>query len=153
VSYEEGIIGINRRRVERAGFKPDSVLESVAAAIRKVSGVGRVDWVKDLARADTARDAVARRWLHMLPADLPAEMVVSIAPYAYYEGAQSAFHGTPNDYDAHVPVIFYGQWFKPGKYSQMALVADMAPTLAAIARAKPLEQLDGKVRAEAIRWP
>jgi len=29
----------------------------------------------------------------------------------------------------------------------------MAPTLAAIANAKPLEPLDGKVRVEAIRWP
>jgi hypothetical protein len=153
VSYEEGIIGIDRAKATRAGFKPDSVLESVAAAVRKVSGVARVDWVKELARADTAHDAVARRWLHMLPPDLPAELVVSLAPYAYYEGGQQAFHGTPNDYDAHVPVIFYGPWFTPGKYAQPALVADMAPTLAAIANVKPMEPLDGKVRVEAIRWP
>ena len=64
-----------------------------------------------------------------------------------------ATHGTPNDYDAHVPVIFYGPWFTPGKYAQFATVADMAPTLAAVAGAKPTEALDGKPRVEAIRWP
>ena len=62
-----------------------------------------------------------------------------------------ATHGTPNDYDAHVPVIFYGPPFTPGKYNQRATVADMAPTLAAIANVTPTEPLDGKARVEAIR--
>lgn len=151
--FEEGIVTLNRAAVMRAGLKPDSVLEALAAALRKLSGVGRVDWVKNLARADTSRDAVARRWLHMLPADFPAELVVSLAPYAYYSTAESATHGTPNDHDAHVPEIFYGPWFVTGKYPQTALVADMAPTLAAIAGVTPSEPLDGRARGEAIKKP
>jgi len=129
------------------------VLDALAKALRKVDGVGRVDFVKDLPKADTTKDAVARRWLHMLPSDLPADLVVSLAPYAYYASVTMSTHGTPNDYDAHVPVVFYGPWFKPGKYSQKALVADMAPTLAAIAGVTPSEKLDGRVRTEAIRNP
>jgi arylsulfatase A-like enzyme len=79
---------------------------------------------------------------------------VSLAPYAYLfsaTGTTGATHGTPNDLDAHVPVLFYGPWFTPGKYPQRALVADLAPTLAAIAGVKPSERLDGRVRTEAIR--
>ena len=87
----------------------------------------------------------------MLPSDLPADLVVSLAPYAYYAGVTMSTHGTPNDYDSHVPVLFYGPWFAPGKYSQPALVADMAPTLAAIANVVPIEPVDGRVRSEAIK--
>ena len=64
-----------------------------------------------------------------------------------------ATHGTPNDYDSHVPEIFYGPWFVTGKYTQRALVADMAPTLAAIAGVSPIEPLDGRAHVEAIRKP
>jgi len=151
--FEDGIIWLDRDKATRAGVKPDSVLDALAKALRKVDGVGRVDFVKDLSKADTTKDAVARRWLHMLPSDLPADLVVSLAPYAYYAGNVVATHGTPNDLDAHVPEIFYGPWFITGKYTQRALVADIAPTLAAIAEVSPSEKLDGRAHTEAIRKP
>jgi predicted AlkP superfamily pyrophosphatase or phosphodiesterase len=151
VRFTEGIVTINRESVTRVGLKPDSILDALAKEMRRLPGVGRVDWVKDLARTDTTRDAVARRWLHMLPSDLPADLVMSLAPYAYFASVDMATHGTPNDYDAHVPVIFYGPPFTPGKYKDRATVADMAPTLAVVADVKPSEPLDGKARAEAIR--
>ena len=151
IHYQEGIVTIDRARVTAAGLKPDSILDALAKALKRVGGVGRVDWVKDLGRADTTRDDVARRWLHMLPSDLPADLVVSLGQYAYYEGVDMATHGTPNDYDAHVPIIFYGPPFVRGKYGQRATVADMAPTLAAVVNVTPTEALDGRVRTEAIR--
>ena len=151
IRFFEGIVTINRESATKVGLKPDSILDALAKEMRRLPGVGRVDWVKDLAKADTSRDAVARRWLHMLPADLTADLVMSLAPYAYYESVDMATHGTPNDYDAHVPVIFYGPPFTPGKFNQRALVADMAPTLAAVVNVTPTEPLDGKARTEAIR--
>jgi hypothetical protein len=153
LQFEDGIIWLDRDKTTHAGLKPDSVLDALAKALRKLDGVGRVDFVRDLSKADTTKDAVARRWLHMLPPDLPADLVVSLAPYAYYASVTMSTHGTPNDYDAHVPVIFYGPWFTAGKYSQKALVADMAPTLAAVAGAPPTERVDGKARVEAMRKP
>jgi predicted AlkP superfamily pyrophosphatase or phosphodiesterase len=151
VQFEEGMLTLDRGALAHGGLPPDSVLTSIAAALRKVPGVGRVDLVRDLARADTARDAVARRWVHMLPSDSPAELVLSLAPYAYYQGVEMATHGTPNDYDSHVPEIFYGPWFIAGRYGKRTTVADMAPTLAAIAEVSPTEPIDGRAHLEAIR--
>jgi arylsulfatase A-like enzyme len=109
--------------------------------------------VKDLGRADTAHQDAPRRWMHMLPADFAADLVISLAPNAYFGagGGSGATHGSPNDLDAHVPVIFYGPWFIPGKYNQRALVADIAPTLAAVVEVEPSEKLDGRPRTEAIK--
>jgi arylsulfatase A-like enzyme len=62
-----------------------------------------------------------------------------------------ATHGSPYDQDAWVPIIFYGPWVKPGKYSAFVRTVDMAPTLAAIARVTPLEPLDGAILKLIIR--
>jgi arylsulfatase A-like enzyme len=62
-----------------------------------------------------------------------------------------ATHGTPHDYDAHVPVLFYGPPFKPGKYDEFARVVDMSPTLAAVLIVQPMEKLDGHVLQSSIR--
>jgi hypothetical protein len=141
---------VDRRALSAGKLSPDSVIAAFVRAERSVPGVLRVDLVRDLAKADTTKDAVARRWLHMLPADLPVEVVVTLRPYDYW-GQGIATHGTPHDYDAHVPVLFYGAPFKPGKYDEFARVVDMAPTLAAVLNAKPLERLDGHVLRSAIR--
>ena len=94
---------VNRAALTAKELSPDSVIAAFVAAERKVPGVLRVDLVRDLARADTTKDAIARRWLHMLPPELPVEVVVTLRPYNYW-GQGSATHGTPHDYDAHVPV-------------------------------------------------
>lgn len=149
--YEEGVVLLRRSSIANTSIKADSVLDALAATIRRLPGVAQVDRVRDLARADTTRNFYARRWLHMLPADFDADLVISLAPYAYYAANDVATHGSPNDLDAHVPEIFYGPWFIPGKYTQRALVADIAPTLAAIAEVAPSEKLDGRAHTEAIR--
>ena len=39
-------------------------------------------------------------------------------------------HGSPYDYDRHVPIIFMGPRVKPGKYASPCGLEDIAPTLA-----------------------
>lgn len=151
--YEEGVVLLHRAALAKSSLKADSVLAALAASLRKLNGVARVDYVKDLAKKDTTKDFVARRWLHMLPPDFDADLVISLAPYAYFSGNTVATHGTPNDLDAHVPEIFYGPWFIPGKYTKPALAADIAPTLAVVVEVSPSEKLDGRAHTEVIRKP
>lgn len=142
---------VDRSALSAKRLSPDSVINAFIAAERKVPGVERVDRVRDLARADTTRDYVARRWLHMVPPSGTAvEVVVTLKPYNYW-GPGPAFHGTPHDYDAHVPVIFYGPPFKAGKYDEFARVVDMAPTLAQVLGVSPTERLDGHVLRSSLR--
>jgi predicted AlkP superfamily pyrophosphatase or phosphodiesterase len=141
---------VDRKALSAHRLKPDSVIAAFAAAERSVPGVLRVDLMRDLAKADTTKDAIARRWLHMIPADLPVEVMVTLRPYDYWAPG-IATHGTPHDYDAHVPVIFYGKEFRPGKYDEFARVVDMAPTLAAVLGVPPLERIDGHVLRSSMR--
>src|SRR5690606_5686305 len=76
VAIEDGVLLVDRPALARAGVNADSVVTAFITAARSIPGVARVDRVSDLARADTTTDVVARRWLHMLPIDSPAEAVV-----------------------------------------------------------------------------
>ena len=52
-------------------------------------------------------------------------------------------HGSQYSYDQRVPVIFFGSSVRAGRYTGPATPADIAPTLAAIARVK-IEKTDGR---------
>jgi arylsulfatase A-like enzyme len=152
--FDFGLLLVDRAAFRRAGVDADSVLAAFARDARQVPGVGRADLVRDLP-ADTLspgeRGAVARRWVHALPPDLPVELVVTLLPYYYYSGTTYATHGSPHDYDARVPIIFYGAPFKPGTSAAFTRVVDIAPTLAAALGVRPSEPLDGRVLGEILK--
>jgi hypothetical protein len=150
VEFDGALVLVDREAFTLAHVDPDPMLARFADALRRQPGIARVDRVRDLTRRDTVNDAVSRRWLHMLPPDLPVELVVTPIQGAYPAGASIAEHGTPYDNDAHVPVIFFGTGIRPGRYPERALVADAAPTLAHILGVTPIERLDGRVLEHAL---
>lgn len=150
-SFDSGVLELDRPALAKAHINQDSLLRVLRAEFLRVPGVARADRISELARADTVNDRIARRWLHMFSDENKAALVVTLAPYNYWLSGYSAQHGSPNDSDAHVPIIFYGNGVKSGRYSEFARVVDMAPTLAAIVRATPQEKLDGRILQDAIR--
>lgn len=151
VAFDDGMLFVDRGALARAGVAPDSLARAFAAAVRRVPGVLRADLVETLAQQDTVRDDIARRWYHMLPPDLPVEVVVTLRPGHVWGTASYAQHGSPHDYDTHVPLIFHGPHFRAGRYDRFARVVDIAPTLARLAEVVPTEPLHGRVLEEALR--
>jgi predicted AlkP superfamily pyrophosphatase or phosphodiesterase len=150
VGFDGTLVTVDRDVFTRARVNPDPMLTRFADALRRQPGIARVDRVRDLAQRDTVHDAVSRRWLHMIPPDVPVEYVVTPMQGAYPARATIAEHGSPYDDDAHVPVIFYGPGIRAGRYTERALVADMAPTLAHVIGVSPTERLDGRVLGRAL---
>jgi predicted AlkP superfamily pyrophosphatase or phosphodiesterase len=150
VSLDGTLVYVDRAAFARAGVDPEPILARFIDVVRGIPGIARVDRVRDLAGRDTVRDAVTRRWVHMIPADSPVEVVITPREGAYSAGARVAEHGLPYDDDAHVPIIFYGPWFRAGRFGERVLVVDMAPTLASVAGVPPTERLDGRVLTQAL---
>lgn len=148
----DGAVYVDKDKMRAGGVNPDSLVRVFAARVRAVPGVARADRFTDLAKTDTTKDFIARRWLHMFPRDVAPDLVVTLKPYwGWGAPGGSAQHGSPWDYDAHVPILFYGAPFKPGRYDQVVRVVDMAPTLAHVVHATPIERLDGHVLTAALR--
>jgi predicted AlkP superfamily pyrophosphatase or phosphodiesterase len=49
----------------------------------------------------------------------------------YWPNPTGTTHGSPYSYDTHVPVLFYGPAFKPGRYADEFYITDIVPTLCA----------------------
>lgn len=153
IDFQLGMLLVRRDALAAAGVDADSVIRGFAAAARALPGVARVDLRSDLARADTVRDESARRWYHAIPPDLPVAALVTLDPFNVWGIGTSAVHGTHQDYDTNVPIIFYGAPFLAGTHSEPALVVDMAPTLAWVTGVTPTEALDGHVLRDVLRAP
>lgn len=150
-SFDPGVLTLDRKALETAGLKPDSVIQALRTSLLRIPGVARADRISELAKRDTVNEAVARRWLHVYSDESSAALVVSLAPYNMWAPGTYAQHGSPNDHDARVPILFYGRPFRAGRNAEFARVVDMAPTLAAVLRVTPAERLDGHVLRNAIR--
>lgn len=148
--FDSGVLEVDRAALRAANLNPDSIVERFRAGFLRLPGIARADRITELARRDTVTDHVARRWLHAFADEQHVALVVTPAPFSSW-AATYAMHGTPNDIDARVPIIFYGAPFRSGRYTEFARVVDMAPTLARVLRVAPAEKLDGRVLSNVIR--
>lgn len=149
---DEGMVIITKPDAfSAARANVDGLLSSLARDFMRVQGVMRADLMSNLAKADTVRDAVARRWLHMFSPQSNVRLIATLTPYSYWLPVTYATHGSPHDPDANVPVLFWGAGVAPGQHADVVRVVDMAPTLAAILGVKPLEALDGRVLTQVVR--
>jgi predicted AlkP superfamily pyrophosphatase or phosphodiesterase len=147
----EGMVIVDRKAFAQRRVNADSVVGEFLSDVRKVPGVLRADRLSVLRTRADDRDTIGRRWRHMVPPDLPVEAVITLQPYATTGRLVIAQHGSAHDYDAHVPIIFFGEWFTQGTYPAMARVVDIAPTFARIANIQPTEHLDGHVLQSALK--
>lgn len=148
---DDEMVHVDRAAFRRAGVPSDSVLDAFGALLRRTPGVMRAERWEVLARRDTTRDAIARRWLHMLPPEMAPAMIVTLTPYSVSARATYAQHGAVHDHDALVPLVLYGSPFRAGRYRERVRTVDLAPTLAAVLGVAPTERLDGRVLRAALR--
>ncbi len=140
-----------------ARLKADpSAMEEVLAAVRAVPGVREVYRAEELsgrpATNSPTRNAEALSYFPGRSGDL------LIVPKPYWlldwtprgkERNYGTGHGTPWNYDQHVPVLLMGWGIRPGQYFNHATPADIAPTLAALCGIT-LATRDGHVLADAL---
>jgi predicted AlkP superfamily pyrophosphatase or phosphodiesterase len=61
------------------------------------------------------------------------------------EGTLATTHGSPYNYDSHVPIILFGPGVRPGRYHLECSPTDIAPTLAALLGVEPPPNRVGRV--------
>ncbi|MFN0099584.1 MAG: alkaline phosphatase family protein [Gemmatimonadaceae bacterium] len=152
-TFDGMTLEVDRSKVVGKDKSVRELAKVFASEVKRVKGVMRADVIDDLAKADTVKDAIARRWLHMFRPGGEVLVAVTLDPFNYRGGSSGATHGTPHDYDARVPIIFWGDHFAPGRDTSGARVVDIAPTLAEVLGVKPMERLDGQVLRQVFRTP
>jgi len=144
VTFDDGFRILDHAAFRRARRDPDTYAALWVREMRRLNGVLRADLVRNLVRADTAQDAIARRWMHMFGPDDDVRAVVTFTPFSYWANVNYATHGSPHEYDARVPIVFWGAGIPAGLRTGEARVVDIAPTIADWLGVRPTERLDGE---------
>jgi len=125
------------------------VQQVAAAAVRELPHIYRVYTRTELRRGAGIDDMVDRRVRNGFHYQRASDLFIVAEPYWLFE-ASGTSHGTPYNYDSHVPVIFFGAGIKPGRYDNRIAVNDIAPTLATMLDVETPSGAGGRVLNEML---
>jgi predicted AlkP superfamily pyrophosphatase or phosphodiesterase len=129
--------------------KDASFVRPIFDAVAKVPGVDRVFPSRGLEARRTSSDSIERAAALSHHPEESGDIVIVLKPNWIGTSSSAATHGSAQPYDQHVPVMFLGSMFKPGRYSTAASPADLAPTLASVAQLA-MPATDGRVLKDAL---
>jgi hypothetical protein len=141
---------LNYELMARLKIDPAEVRRVAAEAAARVPHVARVYTRDQLLRGDVAGDRVSQRVLRGFNAQRSGDLEILLEPY-WIRQASGATHGTPYNYDAHIPLILMGRRIKAGEYHDHVALNDLAPTLATIVGVEIPSGSSGRVLSEAMR--
>jgi predicted AlkP superfamily pyrophosphatase or phosphodiesterase len=127
-----------------------ALVERVAAdAARAIPHIARVYTREQLLNGYAMNDMVGRRVQSGFHPVRGADVLLIPEPNWMF-GLSGTTHGTPYDYDTHVPIIFMGAGIKPGKYNRAVAPNDIAPTLATMLEVEIPSGSSGRVLDEML---
>jgi predicted AlkP superfamily pyrophosphatase or phosphodiesterase len=151
IGREYGMVLLDLVALRAHRVNADSLTDRLAADLRRVPGVLRVDTRRTLAGGDTARDPVLRRWRHAIPEHFPIGAMITLKPNMVFGPPNgTARHGQNSDSDAHVPLVFWYPGIRAARYAERVSTVDIAPTLASILGVTPSEPLSGRVLEQVV---
>ena len=140
---------LNYALIKQLQLDQADVRLAAAGAAMAVPHVARVYTRDQLLRGDVAGDLVGRRVLRGFNAQRSGDLEIILEPF-WMRQATGTTHGSPYNYDAHIPLILMGHSIKRGAYSEHVALNDLAPTLATLIDVDPPSGSSGRVLTEAI---
>ncbi len=174
-------IGIDSERMDRNDFKkrvkkieawsentikyygdgfyfPDEYIgKQKAAAFAMIadtfSDVKAIDTVltRDEIYSSLGNDSFSRRLRNMIHPEKSPDVIMVLKEYYSKRSPLGVTHGTPYDYDTHVPIVFSHKSFKSQKITRAVATVDIAPTIARLVGAEIPMEVDGNVLEEIFK--
>jgi len=143
------MIYLNLKLIQSHHLEPADVERFAASVAAQSPHVARVYTRAQLLAGAVQQDPISRAFSLGFFSPRSGDVFVLPEPYYLYD-AEGTTHGTPYDYDNHVPVIFFGPEIKPGQYSEQIVVNDIAPTLTAILGVEKPSGAFGRILGEIL---
>jgi len=131
-------------------------MQAVTDAAMSVPGVASIYWSEDLQNSPLTQDRIRAAVKTSFLANRSGDLYFVPKPYWLVDGSPTGKsrtygtgHGSPYNYDQHVPVLLMGFGIQPGEYFREVTPADIAPTLAALCGVT-LAPRDGHLLTEAL---
>jgi len=122
---------LNLELIQTKKLDPAEVERAAAQAAASAEHVARVYTRSQILSGQVQQDAIGRAMSLGFFGPRSGDLMILQEPYYLFD-ATGTSHGTPYDYDNHIPVIFFGSGIKPGNYWGKIAMNDVAPTLSAM---------------------
>jgi predicted AlkP superfamily pyrophosphatase or phosphodiesterase len=140
---------LNLELIQTRKLDLDEVERVAAQAASTEEHIARIFTRHDLLAGQVQRDDIGRAVSLGFYGPRSGNLLILQEPYYLFE-ATGTSHGTPYDYDTHVPIIFLGSRIKARSYPQRVAVNDIAPTLATILQIEQPSGSIGRVLSEML---
>lgn len=135
---------LNRAEIASHGLDFDRVAASARAALlaqpHLLAAYTRAELLAG-SRAGAPFFAAMRNSWHP---EVSGDVQFVTEPYWMF-GTAVATHGSPHEYDTHVPLLWWGPaWVRPGVRRERVGITDLAPTLAGLLRIAPPAASEGR---------
>jgi predicted AlkP superfamily pyrophosphatase or phosphodiesterase len=133
-----------------------AAMRAVLEAVRSLPGVGEVYRGEELRDRPSTQSPIRRAEANSYYAGRSGDLLIVPKPYWLLSGSpvnapsKGTGHGTPYNYDQHVPIFLMGWGIEHGEYFGAATPADIAPTFASMCGIT-LATRDGRVLVEALK--
>jgi predicted AlkP superfamily pyrophosphatase or phosphodiesterase len=142
---------LNEENVRKQKLSLEDVANTVADALR---GSGLVDAVYtkiDFLKTPPKNDPYFEFFQNSFFESRSGHVVALMKPFVYIDDRPGGTgHGTPYEYDRHVPIFFMGPGIKPGRYPEPCGPEDIAPTLGRMLGIDYPREYDSRLLAEVL---
>ena len=136
-----------------------TAMQAISDAALSQPGVAAVYWADEIEDRPATQDPIRTAFADSYFVGRSGDLFLVPKPYwlmdATPAGKMRSYgtgHGTPYNYDQHVPILLMGYGIQPGDYYREVTPADIAPTLASLCGIT-LASRDGHVLFEALAKP
>ena len=139
----EGVAGdqiyLNRAWIRARGLKQAEVEQALADWLRKQDGIRTAYTRTQLLQGAPRNDRIGQAVWRSFHPERSGDVVPVIEPYHLFGSAlgTGTTHGTPHDYDTHVPLLIYGGGIRRGIRKELVTPQAVVPVLAHALGIKP----------------
>ncbi len=138
---------LSREVMKQHDVKQEDVEAALADWLKKQTGIERAYTRTQLLKGVEAEDAVGQKVRRSFQAERCGDLYVLVKPYFLVYGLTGTSHGTPYEYDTHVPLVVFGAGVKPGVRKEEVTPQAAASILARALGIKPPAKADAPVPA------
>jgi hypothetical protein len=134
---------LNPAALAQKSLTEDRLANAVKAALLKVGSLAEVFTRRELVYPAPLGPIGEAVRLSYYPPRSP-DVVAVLKPYFIDRMTPGTTHGTPHDYDTHVPLLWFGVGVTPAVHRERVGVNEIAPTLDRLLGLPALPQADGR---------
>ena len=120
---------LDKERIKKANISTDSIYKVVKKYLTNVEGIDDVI-IKENVLDSEETDKLTLRLKNMIHAENSPEIFPLVTPGYIYMSPYGTSHGSPYDYDSHVPLLFSRGQFQSKEDPSPRATVDIAPTIA-----------------------